>query len=222
MCGRFSLTLSDICLLCKRYDAEKKAFSWHARFNIAPTQKHPVVLFDGKNKLIEPMGWGLIPHWAKEKKFQYSMVNARGETVDQKPAFKGPFRSRRCLVPTDGFYEWQKKEGEKQPLRIKVLNPSIFSLAGLWEEWTDPRSNETHRTFTIITTEANSLLENIHDRMPVILHQRDEAKWLDPGQSNDALKKLLVPFPSEEMEFFPVSTIVNSWKNDVPECIEKS
>ena len=167
------------------------------------------------------MRWGLVPFWAKEASIGYKMINAKGETITEKPSFRKPFKEKRCLVLGDGFYEWNKPDKKnKIPFRFVLKSRDPFAFAGLWDAWKTPEG-EMLLSFTIITTTANELMEPIHDRMPVILHEKDEGMWLDP-QLNDSekLSTLLKPYPSNEMGAYKVSTIVNSPKNDTPKCIE--
>jgi putative SOS response-associated peptidase YedK len=189
------------------------------RYNIAPTQTVIVVSDDGTRTLTE-MRWGLIPSWAKDSAIGNRMINARAETVATKPAFRVALRKRRCLIPADGFYEWQPVGRRKQPVYITLKSREPFSFAGLWESWTAPDGQEI-KTCTIITTEANDLLKAIHDRMPVILTREAEAVWLDPTiQDPEGLLPLLGPYPAEEMEAYPVSTQVNNTAHDGQECIQ--
>jgi len=221
MCGRYTNTVS-IKKLAERFGFPVVSQEFPLRYNIAPGQKAPVVLRQSPNRL-EWMRWGLVPTWAKEPKIGYKMINARGETLDQKPSFKRPFQRQRCLVLADGFYEWQKQSDGKTkiPMRIVLKNHEPFAFAGLWDHWKDPKGDVLH-TFTIVTIEANRKLRSIHDRMPVILSRKDEDLWLDPScQDLDELKSLLKPYPEAGVEAYPVSTIVNSPKNDTPECIEE-
>src|SRR3990172_2064564 len=165
--------------------------------------------------------WGLVPFWAKEPSIGYKMINAKSETLSEKPSFRKPFKEKRCLVLADGFYEWEKTDKKnKVPYRFVLKNRQPFAFAGLWDVWKTPEG-DTLLSFTIITTRANELMERIHDRMPVILNEKDEAKWLDPEfKDTDKLSSLLQPYPSEQMVAYKVSTIVNSPKNDTPSCIE--
>ena len=167
------------------------------------------------------MRWGLVPFWAKEASIGYKMINAKSETLAEKPSFRKPFKEKRCLVLADGFYEWEKTDKKnKVPYRFVLKNRQPFAFAGLWDVWKTPEG-DTLLSFTIITTRANELMERIHDRMPVILNEKDEAKWLDPEfKDTDKLSSLLQPYPSEQMVAYKVSTIVNSPKNDTPSCIE--
>jgi putative SOS response-associated peptidase YedK len=190
-------------------------------YNAAPTLQLPIIRAHRERGLeLARLRWGLIPYWAKDTAIGVKTINARAETIAEKPAFKEAFRYRRCIVPMAGFYEWQKSPAGKVPYFICPLNGELFNVAGLYERWR-PKDSEPIETFTIVTTDANEAVAKLHDRMPVILHERDQEAWLDPKNENtEALQKLLVPFPSEEMRTYPVSTRVNSAKNEGPEPIE--
>jgi len=218
VCGRFTLT-TNLGAIAKRFGVARFLEEVGPRYNIAPTQTVIVVNDDGTRHLAQ-MRWGLIPSWAKDPAIGNRMINARAETVATKPAFRVALRKRRCLIPGDGFYEWQQRGRTKQPFRIVLKNGEPFGFAGLWETWTSPEGEEIQRC-TIITTEANELLKPIHDRMPVILTREAEAVWLDPTiQDPERLLPLLMPYPTEEMEVYPVSAKVNNPENDGPECIK--
>jgi putative SOS response-associated peptidase YedK len=216
MCGRFTLAQSP--------EAVARAFGLESvpnfppRYNIAPSQ--PVgVIVRGQNATkpeFRLMGWGLIPFWAKDPSIGAKLMNARSETVTEKPSFRAAFKYRRCLIPADGFYEWQKVQGgAKQPFYFSMAGNAVFAFAGLWESWNDIE------TCTILTTSANSLLQPIHDRMPVILSPEDYRRWLDPTvQGGRVLLDLLRPYPDAPMQAIPVSTRVNSAKIDDALCIE--
>jgi len=219
MCGRYTNTIS-LKKLADRFGFKPLKSQFPPRYNIAPGQEAPVVVFQGANTL-EMMLWGLVPRWAKEKKMGYKMINARAETLHEKPSFKRPFQGQRCLVLADSFYEWKKVPGSKSkiPMRIVLKNREPFAFAGLWDKWTTPEGKELY-SFTIVTTQANDKLKSIHDRMPVILDPNQEATWLDPDLRDfKELKPLLKPYKNEELEAYPVSTTVNSPKNDIPACI---
>lgn len=218
MCGRFFIAL--------KYDDLETAFpefepprEWQPRYNIAPTQPVPVVANDGQ-PYITFFQWGLVPSWAKDPSIGNRMINARAETLAEKPSFRAAYRRRRCLILADGFYEWRAEPGQraKTPLAIRLRSGAPFAFAGLWEVW---RPDDTPLlTCTIITTEPNALMAPIHDRMPVILPRSAYATWLDPAErSPHDLQHLLTPYPAEEMLAYPVSTLVNNPANDVPECI---
>ncbi|MCH7472543.1 SOS response-associated peptidase [bacterium] len=223
MCGRFSQT-KDLKQLELFFDAQAaKGAAIKPRYNIAPTQQVPVVVAGDAGRELRLMRWGLVPHWAKDdfakKAWAGMLINARGETVADKASFREAFKYRRCIVPADGFYEWKKEAGGKQPVRIVIRGTELFGMAGLWTPWTNEES-EVLDTFTIITCPANALLAKIHDRMPVILREDVFANWLDPGESyREALQPLLTPFPEEAMEYYAVSKAVNSPRNDTPEIL---
>lgn len=218
MCGRFTLT-TNLGAIAARFGVARFLEEFGARYNIAPTQTVIVVNDDSTRHLIQ-MRWGLIPSWAKDPAIGNRMINARAETVATKPAFRVALRKRRCVIPADGFYEWQQVGRRKQPVYITLKTREPFSFAGLWETWTAPDGKEI-RSCTIITTEANELLKPIHERMPVILTKDAEAVWFDPTiQDPERLLPLLTAYPAEEMEAYPVSTKVNSPTNDGSECIQ--
>ena len=217
MCGRFTLT-TNLGAIAKRFGVSRFLEEVGPRYNIAPTQTVIVVSDDGTRHLTQ-MRWGLIPSWAKDPAIGNRMINARAETVATKPAFRVALRNRRCLIPADGFYEWTPAGRRKQPVYIALKSRAPFAFAGLWEAWISPEGQEI-KSCTIITTEANDLLKPIHDRMPVIVTQEAEAVWLDPTiQDPERLLPLLTPYPSEEMEAYPVSTKVNNPVHDTPECV---
>ncbi len=196
------------------------------RYNIAPTQPVSVVRIapDGGRRELVALRWGLVPSWAKDPKIGNRMINARAETVAQKPAFRAAFRRRRCLVAADGYYEWQKTGKARQPYYIRLASEEPFALAGLWEYWEGsalgPASGPIE-SCTIITTGANELTREIHDRMPVIVGPDDYAKWLDVDvEDRRHLDPILVPYASDEMKADQVSAHVNSPRNDDPQCVE--
>jgi putative SOS response-associated peptidase YedK len=219
MCGRFTLTVDPGQL--------QEAFPWVEipedlirRYNIAPSQPAAVVPNDGKNR-VDLHTWGLIPFWAKDPKIGNRMINARAETIAEKPSFKGSFKYKRCLVLADGFYEWQKIPGTKSktPMYLRMKNKQPFAFAGLWDIWNSSDGSEI-RSFTIITTEPNKLVAEIHNRMPVILPHSAYKDWLQEGENDQSiLESYLQPYPAAEMEAYPVSKYVNSPQNDSPECI---
>lgn len=219
MCGRFTLTVDPGQL--------QETFPWvdfpkeiTPRYNIAPSQPVAVVPNNNQNQ-VDFFIWGLIPFWAKDPKIGNRMINARAETVDQKPSFKGSFKYKRCLVLADGFYEWRKEPGTKvkTPIYISLMNKKPFAFAGLWDNWQSSDGSEI-RTFTILTTEPNDLVKTIHNRMPVILKPDTYDDWLRPGEGDlSLLKSFLRPYPSEEMTAHQVSRAVNNPQNDSSECI---
>lgn len=221
MCGRFVL-MTPGRDLAKRFGLEEVA-ELEPRYNIAPTQVVVIIRLDRdtlQRRLVH-VKWGLIPFWAKDTSIGNKLINARAESASQKSAFRAAFKTRRCLVPADGFYEWKKQEGkQKQPYLVRSADRSPFAFAGLWESWTGP-DGETIESCTILTTDANELTQPIHDRMPVILKPEDYDLWLDPEiKDPELLKPLLRPYPSEEMVAEPVSSSVNKASYDAPDCVE--
>jgi len=219
MCGRFVFDISPENLAGTFGLAELPVVL--PRYNVAPTQQVPVVRSDadGVNRL-DCLQWGLIPSWAKDRTVGYKMINACSETVTEKPSFRQAVRYRRCLVPASGFYEWKQEGKLKLPhyLRIKGDAPMLF--AGLWESWKSPEG-ETVESCTILTTGPNRLVEQIHDRMPVILHPDEYLVWLDRSVTDPAdLTRLFQPYPADLMEMWPVSTLVNSAKNDRVQLVD--
>ncbi|WP_433939133.1 SOS response-associated peptidase [Paenibacillus lautus] len=229
MCGRFTLTVTWEELMTRYLIDPESVSPFHVpRYNIAPTQMVTAIIHDGSTNRIGQLQWGLVPSWAKDSSGGAKMINARSETLEDKPAYRMPFYRKRCLIPADGFYEWQKSGNGKQPFRIGLKNGEIFSMAGLYDTWITS-GGEKLSTCTVITTEPNRLMEPIHNRMPVILRPADEALWLERQPSShthgnhpshlQSLKELLKPYPAEEMQAVPVSTTVNSVKNDTEDCI---
>ncbi|MBK9425183.1 MAG: SOS response-associated peptidase [Bacteroidetes bacterium] len=219
MCGRFSLTKEE-AEIEKRFQAKFYTNDLVKRYNVAPSQLS-LVMTDAQPEKLQLFKWGLIPSWAKDKSIGYKMINARSETVFEKPSFKKLIKQRRCLVIADSFYEWQPLGGKKkQPFRIGLKSWDLFAFAGLWDEWADKETGEIIPTFTILTTAANSLVSPIHDRMPVILEPEEEKRWLKKGINDQEILELLSPFPESEMMVYPVSEQVNSPANDNPGIIE--
>ena len=217
MCGRFTLN-SNLDALQLRFGFEARDLDYRPRYNIAPTQPVLAVVNDGGRRA-EFMRWGLIPFWAKDASIGSRMINARAETVAQKPAFRNSLRQRRCLILADGYYEWRKEEKGKTPMYIAAKTNEPFAMAGLFDTWKSPEG-ELIRSCAIITTSPNSLMEPIHNRMPVILSKDAETIWLDPAIENTGdLLPLLTPCPADGFQAHAVSTLVNSAKNDFPECI---
>ena len=221
MCGRYTITVKEEILI-QRFKVKEYQGEYFPRFNVAPSQNNPVVLINEKNsRVILPMKWGLIPSWAKEEAIGSKMINARIETVSEKPSFRTAFSKRRCLVPADGYYEWRKnnKPGKKQPFRIVLKSRELFAFAGLWDLWKNPEG-ETIRSYTIITTEADELVRKIHPRMPVILRPENEDVWLDPNLHDlKILGKALSPYPADLTEMYEVSSLVGNPGIDIEACI---
>lgn len=220
MCGRYTLS-TPTDLLSDLFELET-AVEVQPRFNIAPTQSAPVVRVDAGDRVrrLDTLKWGLVPFWAKEPSIGNRMINARAETVAEKPAYRVSFRKKRCLILADGFYEWQATGGPKQPFFFHRGDGYPFAMAGLWDRW-EKGEEAPLETFTIITTEANELVAPIHKRMPVILAEPHFEKWLDPGfEDKESLAQMLAPAPPETLEALPVSTYVNSPANEGPQCVE--
>lgn len=214
MCGRYSFAIEDE-LIKERFGVSIRSAIYKARYNCAPTQNLAVISNQDPGDL-NFFRWGLIPFWAKDPLIGNKLINAKAETIAEKPSFKNAFRRRRCLVPADGFYEW-KKDAVKIPYRIVLKSGDPFAMAGIWEKWVSNEGEIIH-SFSIITTEPNELIAPIHNRMPVILLPENEKMWLDdPGKTT--LKGLLKPYPARLMKVFPVSNLVNSTRNDTPEVM---
>ena len=211
MCGRFT-EHQDPETLALRFAVDEIDFDAAPRYNIAPHQTIPVVYTPQTARVLAGFRWGLVPSWAKDPAIGQKMINARSETVTEKPSFRTALVRRRCLIPADGFYEWLKHEdGSKHPVHFRLLSGEPFAFAGLWEEWRDPQSESPLRTCTILTTSANETVGRVHDRMPVILPPDAERLWLDAAvRDTDMLRALLTPYPDALMESFAVSRRVNS------------
>ena len=221
MCGRYAL-YADPETLVARFELPRTP-DLRPRYNIAPSQAVPAIRQsrEGRRELI-PLRWGLVPHWAAQADTSgHSMINARAETVATKPAFRSAFRCRRCLIPADGFYEWKNTGRIRQPYFIRLKDGLPLAFAGLWEEWRD-RDGQAIRSCTILVTRANTLLQPIHDRMPVILEPHAYGQWLGTDITDaEGLTQLLVPFPPEGMEAYPVEKWVNNPKNEGAACVER-
>lgn len=219
MCGRFTLTV-DPADLQDAFAEFTFPSQFAPRFNIAPTQPILAIPNDARNTA-DFFVWGLIPSWARDPGIGQRLINARAETLGEKPSFRGGFKYKRCLILADGFYEWQARPGEKAKLPhfIFLKDRRPFAFAGLWDEWHAPDGGSL-RSATIITTEPNELMAGLHNRMPVILDPADYAEWLDPApRAPGSLQALLKPFPAERMSAYPVSTLVNAPANDRPELV---
>jgi putative SOS response-associated peptidase YedK len=218
MCGRFTLR-SPPQVIAEAFGLPDVP-ELFPRFNVAPGEPVAVVrqMPQAEARELAFLRWGLIPAWADDPAIGDRLANARSETAATKPSFRRAFRSRRCLVVADGFYEWQRAGGRKQPYFVGLKNDRPFGLAGLWERW--DKGGEPVESCTILTTEANELMQPIHERMPVIVPPDQYGLWLDPRWQDTAkLAKLLLPYPSEDMLAYRVSTVVNDPKNDVPQCV---
>jgi putative SOS response-associated peptidase YedK len=219
MCGRYTLTV-DASVLAELFELEPLT-EMRPRYNIAPTQQVPIARA-GRETTREwsLVRWGLIPSWAKDAKIGNRLINARAETAAEKPSFRSAYKHRRCLVPADGFYEWIKTPTGKQPHHIRFSDRRPFAFAGLWERWS-PKNDQPVESCTILTTEPNELIAGLHNRMPVILPPDRFDDWIAAGPLGpDAAEAVLVAHPGDEMEAVPVSTLVNSPKNDDPRCLE--
>ncbi len=218
MCGRF-VFYSDPQFMREQYGFDEGPIEFRPQYNIAPTQQVVTVTNDGTRRA-ELMRWGLVPFWAKDLKIGNRMINAVGETLATKPAFRAAFKKRRCLILANGFFEWKKEGKEKIPTYIFQKSREPFAFAGLWETWKSPEG-ETVMSCAIVTTKPNEFIEPIHDRMPVILSSETEALWIDPlTEDPGVLQPLLQPSPAEQMESYEVSSFVNSARNLGPECIK--
>jgi putative SOS response-associated peptidase YedK len=218
MCGRYTLRtpLKDVLTL---FDVESCSLAvLPARYNIAPTQQVPAVRLDPQGRReLALLQWGLVPSWADDPAIGNQLINARSETIASKPAFREAFRRRRCLIPADGFYEWKKQGRARQPFYIQLEDQRPFALAGLWESW--HHGELAIESCTIITTAANSLLQELHTRMPVIVEPANFAQWLGDDTPREGLERLLATYPAEKMKLNPVSTAVNSPRTEGPQCV---
>lgn len=222
MCGRFTL-FADFNEIINRFAIEEALNEelYQPSYNIAPSNQVLSVISDGQINRLGYLKWGFIPSWAKDEKIGYKMINARAETLMEKTSFRGAFQKRRCLIIADSFYEW-KRHGDqtKTPMRIKLKTGELFGMAGLWERWLSPTGKPVF-SCTVITTAANKLMKDIHDRMPVILNPDDEKTWLDRSINDpEKLNEVLKPLPDHLMEAYEVSSLVNSPKNNSPNLIE--
>ncbi len=225
MCGRYTLHHTTAQVVA-RFDVTEVIDATFLeverdapRYNIAPTQPVAVVT-ENSPRALEMMRWGLVPSWAKDPSIGSRLLNARAETLQEKPSFRTALVRRRCLIPADGFYEWKKLGKVKQPYRIRRRDEALFGFAGLWDEWTSPDGSPL-RSCTIVTCAPNELMATIHNRMPAILRPEDEAHWLDRSvKSVSDLLSLLGPYPDSDIEAYAVSTVVNSASNDSASCIE--
>ncbi len=219
MCGRYSQIQSPQKITA--LFAVEEAADFEASYNIAPSQAAPVIVNTDGMRVLDLYRWGLIPSWAKDQKTAYKMINARSETITEKPSYRRLVNKGRCLVPADGFYEWQKNEdGRKTPMRIHLKSEAPFVMAGLWDTWIDAEGVPL-RSYTILTTSANARLEAVHHRMPVMIRPEMMNAWLDPGVALKDMKGVFDPSCAPEMVYYPVSEFVNSPKHDGPVCWER-
>lgn len=221
MCGRYTVGAEPSALI-EHFEPDEVLLALQPRYNVAPSQVVAILRYDEQaRRVLAPARWGLVPSWAKDPAIGNRMINARAETVADKPAFRAALRRRRCIVAADGFYEWRKLQTTKQPYWIGLTQRTPMGFAGLWERWQPADGGEVLESCTIITTEANAIVAPIHARMPVVLHPHDYARWLDPAVQNAGeVTPLLVPYPATEMIAFPVSRAVNSPRNDEPSLRE--
>ncbi len=221
MCGRYAL-YGPVSRLRERFDADVDGLDFSPRYNAAPLQWLPVIRQRPSGERVASLlRWGLVPSWSKDEAGAARLINARGETVAEKPSFRSAFRRRRCIVPANGFYEWQPvAAGGKQPFYIHPAGGELLGLAGLWERWTRPGDGEVIDSFTIVTTNANAVMRPLHDRMPVILEAGDYAAWLDGATGADQVRALVRPCPEAMLAFHPVAKAVGNVRNDGPELIE--
>jgi putative SOS response-associated peptidase YedK len=223
MCGRFTLTERDGKLIEARLGLTDGALDalgdYVPRYNIAPTQPYFVVVTRYENRAILPARWGLVPYWAKDSSRAGQAINAKSETVETTPTFREAFRKRRCVVPADGFYEWTGGRSARQPLWIRRRDGQLLLFAGLYEEW-KPADGDRETTFTILTCAANATMAAVHNRMPVILSDRDADDWMNPREADPvALKRMLIPAKEDVLEMRPVSALVNDVRNEGPELL---
>ncbi len=224
MCGRYTLR-SPLAKLADRFgiSPEDLVGLWQGRdverYNVAPSQQVPVVrVEDDGRRHLAALRWGFVPSWSKDGKI--APINAMSETVADKPMFRAAFKKRRCLVPADGYYEWRKAGKQKQPLHYHLRDGGPFGFAGIWEAWHPPGADEPLESVAILTTSANELARQVHDRMPVILRPDDYAEWIDPKVDDKAiLEPMLRPYPADPMEATPVSDYVNNARHEGPECL---
>ncbi|WNG52753.1 SOS response-associated peptidase [Archangium minus] len=221
MCGRVTIQTPALAIAREFALTGVRSALDRPRYNLAPTQLMPVVINDGE-RMLDAYRWGLIPSWAKEASIGNKLINARGETVAEKPSFRSALKRRRCLVLVDGWFEWKQSTKPKTPYLFRRKDGRPMAFAGLWEEWTAPDTGEVLRTCTVITTGPNAVMAPIHDRMPVILRPEGQELWLRPEpQEASLLQPLLVPNEDEPLELWEVSRVVNSPTNDIPACIER-
>ncbi len=219
MCGRFKLSHRKQ-IIEEYFDAADWQDDWNPRYNIAPTQPVPVIRQHPKEPIrqISTMRWGLIPHWSNDASSAASTINARSETAATKPAFRDPLKFRRCLIPSDGFYDWMRNGTSKQPYCFEVNDGELFPFAGLWDGWKNPEGQWV-KTCSILTTSPNAVTSAVHDRMPVILPKDHYYAWLDPGMTDvQVVSEFLKPFDPSLMRCYPVSTRINRVENDDVEC----
>ncbi len=226
MCGRYGRRADKqrITEWMETHNADVFDDSYLApSYNVAPQSLQPVVRLDSGTgqREVAIMRWGLVPSWAKDANVGFSTINAKAETITTSPAFREAMKRRRCLVPADWFYEWQKVDAKtKQPFAIGMQNDSLFAFAGLWETWKDKQTGESIETFTVITTDPNELMQPLHNRMPVILRPDDYSRWLNPGEPSRLPVDLLRPYDANQMKAWKVSSKVGNVRNNTPDCVD--
>jgi putative SOS response-associated peptidase YedK len=231
MCARYSAA-KDLADFARFFNFVCRVAFFAPRYNIAPRQQAPVIVLDHFQPVLKLMRWGLIPPWAKDESIGDKLINARAETIFEKPSFRKPMERQRCLIPADGFYEWQEQKHELTPFRFTMRDNSFFCFAGIYEKWIrppksggfdfgdldEPPPSQVVETFSIITTTANKMVAAIHDRMPVIVHPDHWLWWIDERRDGEAVKFMLRPYPPEGMDCYRVSKLVNNARNDSPDC----
>lgn len=222
MCGRYTLHQKTDAI-AKRFNLARTPAIVSENYNVAPGQLMPVITEDEQGRHFELMKWGLVPVWAKDPKMGCKLINARSESIFEKPMWRNVIKRKRAIIPADGFYEWKKStdpKGRKQPFYIHPKQTELFGFAGIWESWKNPDGQEI-KTYSIITTEPNKEMRTIHDRMPVILHAEDEASWLSPAHNDDrgAIESLLLPYEDNGLEIYEVSADVNAVQNNTKELV---
>ena len=218
MCGRFTQQ-RPTSELAEIFDAENLAADPGGHYNVAPTDEAAVVVRRDERRAVTSYRWGLVPHWSGDARGAAGRINARAETVASAPPFRDSFLRKRCVVPVDSFYEWRQENGARQPYRIVRSDGMPLVLAGLWDGWKNPEDGVVRRTFTIVTTRANTRIADLHDRMPVILGGNAWRRWLDPRLDRSELRAMLEPTEDEPLEIYPVVRLVNNVNNDGPELI---
>lgn len=222
MCGRYTITVTMDELMLRYLLHDTTIIHYAPKYNAAPMQQIPAVIHNGQHNKLGELRWGLVPSWSRDEKNASKMINARAESLLEKASFKNLVSSRRCIIPADGFYDWKQQDHGKQPMRITLQSGGLFSMAGLYDIWMDSSGNKLS-TCTIITTEPNSLMAEIHDRMPVILSPESEAEWLDRNNHDvPSLMKLLRPYDAKQMRAYPVSAEVGNVRNDYKELVKEA
>jgi len=218
MCGRFALAATSE-ELANHFNLKRKV-KIAPRYNIAPSQQILIVRPGAYSYTLSAVRWGLIPPWSKDEKVGYKLINARAESLQEKPTFRDAFKSRRCLIPAIGFYEWKKESNRKQPYFVKMKDGGLFGMAGIWESWQNPKG-ETVESCAIITTAANTIVAKLHDRMPVILPKDCYGLWLDSAREGFSFLEYVRPYDPFKMTAYPVSSMVNDVKNEGEGCVQR-